>query len=91
MKFADARRARAYHSILALVASATLAGCGSVGVGSGGQTLTSAPGSSATSVSVGSPTLPTISGTAAANAMVGAVYSFQPSVIELRDLAALFQ
>jgi hypothetical protein len=80
MKVADARRVRAYRSILALLATATLAGCGSVGVGNGGQTLTTAPGSGAAAVSVASPTAPTIAGTPAANAMVGAVYSFQPSV-----------
>src|ERR1700746_891983 len=81
MMAADARRTRAYDSILALLATAPLAACGSVGVGNGGQTLTTAaPGSGATAVSVSAPQAPTISGTPAANAMVGAVYSFQPSV-----------
>ena len=81
MKVANASRARAFHSILVLLATATLASCGSVGAGGGSsQTLTTAPGSGATSVSVGAPQAATLSGTAAANAMVGAVYSFQPSV-----------
>jgi trimeric autotransporter adhesin len=80
MRLVNARRGRLIHCLILciLAAATTLAGCGQVGV-SGGQTLSTGAETGASGVSVGSPQAPTISGTPAANAMVGMVYSFQPS------------
>ena len=79
MRVAKARCGSAAYLFICALSAATLAGCGQVGV-SGGQSLTSQGASVGSSgVSVGSPQAPTISGTPAANAMVGMVYSFQPS------------
>src|SRR5215472_6787235 len=79
MRVACARHVRVFHYlVLCAVTTATLAGCGQVGVTAGQPLSTQAQGSG--SVSVGSPQAPTISGTPAAHAMVGGAYSFQPSV-----------
>ena len=78
MRVAHGRRGRVFHFlVLCAVMTATLAGCGQVGVSTGQALTTQAQGSG--SVSVGSPQAPTVSGTPAAQAMVGTVYTFQPS------------
>src|ERR1700747_1863020 len=88
MKFGNDRRAPAIYLILCVLSAATLAGCGQVGVGSG--LATDAPGSGSAAVSGGAPSAPTISGTPAAQAMVGMVYSFQPSTSGASDKALTF-
>ena len=79
MPIANARRERATYLTLCVLAASSLVACGQVGVGSGGGTL-STQGQSVGSTVVASANAPTITGTPAANAMVGSVYSFQPSI-----------
>ncbi|HEX8783701.1 MAG TPA: hypothetical protein VF764_10035, partial [Steroidobacteraceae bacterium] len=79
MRVAHGRSGRVFHClVLCAVMTATLAGCGQVGVSAGQAVTTQAQGSG--SVSVGAKQAPTISGTPAPNAMVGGAYTFQPSV-----------
>src|SRR6516164_11005837 len=79
MPIANARRERATYLTLCVLAASTLVACGQVGVGSGGGTL-STQSQSVGSTVVSSSSAPTITGTPAADAMVGMVYSFQPSI-----------
>src|SRR5499427_6117819 len=88
VKFGNDRRVRAIFPILCVLSAATLAGCCQVG-GSSGST-TEAPGAGSAAVRVGAPGAPTISGTPAAQAMVGMVYSFQPSTSGASDKALNF-
>lgn len=66
--------------IVASFAAAILTACGQVGVSGGGPFGTQGQG--AGSLSVGTPQPPSISGTPAPQAMVGMVYSFQPSATD---------
>src|SRR6516165_7340677 len=79
MPIANARLERAIYLTLCVLAASGLVACGQVGVGSGGGTL-STQGQSVGSTVVTSSNAPAISGTPAADAMVGMVYSFQPSI-----------
>ena len=89
MKFGNDRGwVRAIYPILCVLSAATLAGCGQAGVGS--SSTTEAPGAGSAGISVGVPSAPTISGTPAAQAMVGMVYSFQPSTSGASDKALSF-
>src|SRR5215469_10762098 len=76
MTFGYDRRARAIYLILCVLSASTLAGCSQMGAGSTSTTEATGAGSAAV---VSAPGAPTISGTPAAQAMVGMVYSFQPS------------
>jgi len=88
MKFGNDRRIRAIYWFFCVLSAAALAGCGQVGVSTG--STTDAPGAGSAAVSVGAPSAPTISGTPAAQAMVGMVYSFQPSTTGASGKALTF-
>ena len=90
MKVTNARRGRAICLTLCLLSAATLAGCGQVGVSPGSTLTTGATGAGSAGVSVGAPTAPTISGAPAAQAMVGMMYSFQPSTSGASDKPLTF-
>ncbi|MBV8144281.1 MAG: putative Ig domain-containing protein, partial [Gammaproteobacteria bacterium] len=81
MKVSSARVGRV-PLLIASLASAALVACGQVGVSGGGSQTVGAQALGTGSASVGSAQAPTISGTPAAQAMAGAVYSFQPSTTD---------
>lgn len=77
MRFSEARRVRAITALCTLLAAA-LGGCGGAGVGVNGNAGASGTQANATATQT-TATPPTISGQPASYAMVGSVYSFQPS------------